>query len=189
MTEGFWAHSRKHVLAALSIYTIGGILVAGLLGGLVVYAGVFNVSALVPDQAPLQWLLVTTREASIRYHAKGIVAPKSTGPAQVDNGFRLFEAECSMCHSVRGLGAGIMSVGLNPPAPPLKELTDMTDAETFWVVKNGIRFTGMPGWQASNRDAQLWDIVAFLKGTEKMTEADFVAMGARIGLPQALTRY
>lgn len=183
MTSGFWANSRKHVLAALAIYTVGGLLLAAVLGGLIVYAGFFNVSALVPDQAPLQWLLVTTREASIGYHAKGIVAPAPTGPAQVDKGFRLFQAECSMCHSVRGSGAGIMSVGLNPPAPPLAELIDMTDAETFWVVKNGIRFTGMPGWQATNTDAQLWDLVAFLKGSKDMKEADFVAMGARLGPP------
>lgn len=179
MTTGFWAGSRQHVLAALSIYTVGGLLVAAVLGGLIVYAGFFNISALVPDQAPLQWLLVTTREASIGYHAKGIIAPAPTGPAQVDNGYRLFKAECSMCHSVPGIGAGIMSVGLNPPAPPLAELVDMTDAETFWVVKNGIRFTGMPGWQASNTDAELWDIVAFLMGSVDMTEADFVAMDAR----------
>jgi len=187
MTTGFWANSRKHVLAALAIYTVGAVLVAAVLGGLIVYAGFFNISALAPDQAPLQWLLMTTRESSIRYHAKGIVAPEPTGPAQVDNGFRLFQAECAMCHSVRGFGAGIMSVGLNPPAPPLAELIDMTDAETFWVVKNGIRFTGMPGWQATNTDAELWDIVAFLKGSETMKEADFVAMGARLGLP-ALAR-
>ena len=183
MTTGFWAGSRQHVLAALLIYTVGGLLVAAVLGGLIVYAGFFNVSALVPDQAPLQWLLVTTREASIRSHAKAIVAPTPTGQAQVDNGFRLFQGECAMCHSVPGFGAGIMSVGLNPPAPPLADLLDMTDAETFWVVKNGIRFTGMPGWQASNTDPQLWDIVAFLKGSKDMKEADFVAMGARLGLP------
>jgi mono/diheme cytochrome c family protein len=183
MTTGFWAHSRKHVLAALSIYTIGALLVVAVFGGIIVYAGFFNVSALVPDQAPLQWLFVTTREASIGYHAKGIVAPVSTGPAQVDNGFRLFQGECSMCHSVRGFKAGIMSVGLNPPAPPLADLIDMTDAETFWVVKNGIRFTGMPAWQATNTDAQLWDIVAFLMSSKNMKDADFVAMAARLGLP------
>ena len=185
MTNGFWANSHKHVLAALAIYTGGGLLLAAVLGGFIVYAGFFNVSALIPDQAPLQWLLVTTREASIGYHAKGIVAPAPTGQAQVDNGFRLFQGECAMCHSVRGLGAGVMSVGLNPPAPPLADLLDMTDAETFWVVKNGIRFTGMPGWQSSNTDPQLWDIVAFLKSTKDMKEADFVAMGARLGLPTA----
>ena len=88
-----------------------------------------------------------------------------------------------MCHSVPGFGAGIMAVGLNPPAPPLEDLIDMTDAGTFRVVKNGIRFTGMPGWQASNADAELSDIVAFLKGSLDMKEADFVAMGARTGLP------
>ncbi|MEO6298069.1 MAG: cytochrome c [Paracoccaceae bacterium] len=187
MATGFWAGSRQHVLAALSIYTIGAVLVAAVLGGLFVYAGLFNVSALVPDQAPLQWLFVTTREASIGYHAKGIIAPAPTGAAQVDNGFRLFQGECSMCHSIRGFKAGIMSVGLNPPAPPLADLIDMTDAETFWVVKNGIRFTGMPGWQASNTDAELWNIVAFLMSSKNMQEADFVAMGARLGLP-AMTK-
>ncbi len=181
MTIGFWANSRKHILAALVIYTAGAVAVGLIVATTILYYGFFNVSAQVKDAKSLEWLLVTTREASIRYHAKGIVARGPVGPAQIDNGFRLFQAECSMCHSVPGFEAGIMSVGLNPPAPPLDDLVDMSVAETFWVIKNGLRFTGMPGWQAVNTDAQLWDIVAFLMGSPDMTEADFVAMGARTG--------
>jgi len=43
-----------------------------------------------------------------------------------------------MCHFVPGFEAAIMSTGLNPPAPPQNDLVDMTTAETFWVVKNGL---------------------------------------------------
>lgn len=109
------------------------------------------------------------------------MAPGPTGLAQVENGFWLVQTECAMCHSVPGFGAGIMSTGLNPPAPPQNDLVDMTAAETFWVVKNGLRFTGMPGWQAVNADADMLDIVAFLMASEKMTEADLTEMDAWTG--------
>nr|WP_306264834.1 cytochrome c [Pararhizobium sp. IMCC3301] len=179
MTTGFWANSRRHIWAAVVIYTAGLAVLGLIVAGAILYFGFFNVSAQVKDAKALEWLLVTTREASIVSNAKGIVAPEPTGPAQIDNGFRLFQTECSMCHSVPGYEVGIMSTGLNPPAPPLDDLVDMTAAETFWVVKNGLRFTGMPAWQAVNTDAEMWDIVAFLMTSEDLTEDDLIAMGAR----------
>jgi mono/diheme cytochrome c family protein len=84
-----------------------------------------------------------------------------------------------MCHFVPGFEAAIMSTGLNPPAPPQNDLVDMTTAEPFRVFKNGLRFTGMSGWQAVNVDAEMWDIVAFLMASEGMTQADLAAMDAR----------
>jgi cytochrome c553 len=37
------------------------------------------------------------------------------------------------------------------------------DRELFWIVKNGIKYTGMPGWAAQQRDDEVWALVAFLR--------------------------
>jgi mono/diheme cytochrome c family protein len=165
----------KTVLATLGISVLLGV-IAGL--G-VMYSGVFNVAATVEDAAPLQWVLITTREASIRRHARDIQAPSR--PQQIENGFRFFRQQCVMCHTPPGGSVTMMSEGFNPKAPALAGLVeDMTDAQLFWVTKNGIRFTGMPAWGSSHNDSDIWDVVAFMRTTPNMKAADYDALDSRI---------
>ena len=37
------------------------------------------------------------------------------------------------------------------------------ESELFWIVKHGLKYTGMPGWIAPERDDEIWAVVAFLK--------------------------
>jgi hypothetical protein len=87
-----------------------------------------------------------------------------------------------MCHTPPGREPTIMSMGLNPEAPDLADLVeDMTDAELFWVTKNGIRFTGMPAWASSPYgDQDIWDLVAFMRASVDMQAADYDAMDRRL---------
>lgn len=171
----------RPLLAWLVILAILGVLAALAF----IYSGIFNVAATVPDSAPLRWVLVTTREASIRLHARDIQAPALGAPEQVDNGFRLFRQECAMCHTPPGRKPTTMSAGLNPAAPDLAELVeDMTDAELFWVTRNGIRFTGMPAWPPSSfADQPIWDVVAFLRASVDLPAPDYDEMDRRLPPP------
>ncbi len=167
----------KTVLATLGISVLLGVLAA--LG--VMYSGVFNVAATVKDAPPLYWALVTTREASIKRHARGIQAPALGGAARVENGFRIFREVCAMCHTPPGRKVTPMTQGLNPAAPALAELVeDMTDAELFWATRNGIRFTGMPAWGSSFNDREIWDVVAFMRTSPDMNAADYDALERRV---------
>lgn len=170
-------NTLKHVLL-----TIVGLGVAGGLGGLgFMYSGIFNVGATVVDSPLLAWALITTREASIKARAKDIPVPELGGAAQVENGFRVFRAECAMCHTPPGEEATLMAKGLNPQAPVLAELVeDMTDAELYWATKNGIRFTGMPAWASSHDDQMLWDMVAFMRTSPEMSAEEYAALDARL---------
>lgn len=150
----------------------------------VISTGVFNVAATVTDAPPLRWLLVATREASIRRHAQDIRVPVLGTEEQEENGFRLFRQECAMCHTPPGRPGTMMARGLNPAPPPLADLVDMTDAELFWVTKNGIRFTGMPAWVSSVPEQMIWDVVAFLRASQGMKAADYDAL-ERSMAPQA----
>ncbi len=169
--------TAKTVLATVAV---GGLL-AGLTGLAVIYSGAFNVAATVEDAAPLRSVLVATREASIRRHARDIHAPQLGGAGQVENGFRIFREECAMCHTPPGRRATMMAEGLNPQAPLLSEVVeDMTDAELFWVTKNGIRFTGMPAWRPTRSDQEIWDVAAFMRTSPNMKAADYDALDRRV---------
>lgn len=129
----------KTILATLGISALLGVLAALA----VIYSGIFNVAATVEDAPPLRWVFITTREASIKRHARDIQAPAPGGAEQVDRGFRLYRDMCVMCHTPIGRTPTPMAIGLNPQAPGFAE-NDMSAAELFWAAKNGIRFTGMP---------------------------------------------
>ncbi len=54
-----------------------------------------------------------------------------------------------------------ISRGLYPRAPELRRGTNLTPAEEFWVVKHGIKLTGMPAWGVTHNN--VWDVVAFMR--------------------------
>lgn len=164
-----------------TVFIVGALVVVGTLGAAgFVYSGVFNVAAVVVDAPLLSWGLITVREASVRTHARD-VTPLADYVPDRDKGFRIYRQQCVMCHTPIGRKPDPMAVGFNPKAPTFgPDADDMQDRELFWVIKNGIRFTGMPAWEATYRDAEIWDIVAFLKTLPGMSAADYDAIDRRI---------
>jgi mono/diheme cytochrome c family protein len=168
-------NTMKTILATLGISALLGVLAALA----VIYSGVFNVAATVEDSPSLRWVFITTREASIKRHARDIQAPPVADTEHLANGFRLYRDACVMCHTPVGRTPTPMAKGLNPQAPTFEE-NDMTVAQLFWVAKNGIRFTGMPAWGSSRSDQDLWDAVGFVMTLPKMSAADYDALDRRI---------
>lgn len=170
-------HVVRHTLVIIGVLVVGGV-VAALV---IMYSGVFNVAATVVDSPALSWALVTVREASIGLHARDVPAPAAGMVADRDNGFRLYRRECVMCHTPIGRTPQPMAVGFNPQAPGFGPgADDMSEAQLFWVTKNGIRFTGMPAWGPSLNDTEIRDVVAFVMTLPKMTAADYDAIDKRI---------
>lgn len=167
----------KHALV-----TLGIVVVLGAFGAAgVIFSGLFNVAATVRDSPPLNWLLVTVREGSIKRNSRNIQVPPPAGAQQIESGFRIYREDCVMCHTPVGRKATPMAIGFNPQAPGFGEdADDMTPAGLFWVTKNGIRFTGMPAWGPSRSDQELWDVVAFLMTLPKMSAADYDALDRRV---------
>ena len=170
-------HVVRHVLVIIGVLVVG-VIMAVLV---IMYSGVFNVAATVVDSSALSWALVTVREASIGLHARDVPAPAAGVVADPDNGFRIYRRECVMCHTPAGHTPRPMAIGFNPQAPNFGPgADDMSDAELFWVTKNGIRFTGMPAWGSSMKDTEIRDVVAFVMMMPKMTPADYDAIDKRI---------
>jgi len=101
-------------------------------------------------------------------------APKQSNPMQptVENltaGARAYEQNCSFCHGGAAQRISRMRTKFNPPVPQIvSHIPGDPDANLFWIVKHGIRMTGMPAWDGILNDAQIWQIVAFVKNSGKL---------------------
>ena len=159
------------------------IAILGLGGGLaLVYSGMINVAATNPHSALTDWLLSTASDQSIHYHAKGITAPSVNDPKTIAEGFEHYREMCVGCHLAPGVKSSEIRRGLMPKPPRLQEAAEeWTLPELFWVIKNGIKMTGMPAWGPTHSDHKIWAMAAFVKQLPKMTPEQYKAMDAAAG--------
>jgi len=83
---------------------------------------------------------------------------------------------CSGCHLAPGMERTEISGGLYPRAPELRRGTDLTPAEQFWIIKHGVKQTGMPAWGVTHDDELLWDVVAFVRKLPELTAEQYETM-------------
>jgi mono/diheme cytochrome c family protein len=114
---------------------------------------------------------------SIKVHAAGVVAPPGLDdPARILIGVAHFAAHCAICHGAPGVPKGDIARGLYPSPPDLaKAAPPYSPAELFWILKHGIKMTGMPAW-SDHSDEELWATVAFLEKLPGMSEPDYAKL-------------
>ncbi len=76
---------------------------------------------------------------------------------------------CIECHLAPGIDRPEISQGLYPRAPQLRQKSDLSPAEQFWIIKHGVKLTGMPAWGVTHDDDLLWDLVAFVRNLPDLT--------------------
>jgi mono/diheme cytochrome c family protein len=83
---------------------------------------------------------------------------------------------CAICHANNGSGRTEIGAGLYPPAPDMRRprTQDLSDGEIFYIVKNGIRFTGMPGW--GGEDEENWKLVLFIRHLPRLSDKELELM-------------
>lgn len=141
-------------------------------------SGAYDVAA---DQAPSpveEWLLHEVRERSIEKRAHGIAVPPLGDEALVRRGFEVYRKGCALCHGAPGVPPAELATGLHPVPPSLDmpSIQDEGDAELFWVVKNGIKLTGMPAFGAHCSDEEIWAVVAFVRRLPALSPLDYAAL-------------
>ena len=134
----------------------------------------YNVAATDPHWPVTHWVLETARMRSIKAHAAGITVPPGfDDPAKIPIGVEHFAAHCAVCHGAPGVPKGDIAHGLYPPPPDLAVTAKLySDSELFWIIKHGIKMTGMPAW-ADHSDEEVWATVAFLKKLPGMSEQEY----------------
>lgn len=158
------------------IKTLLGIMVVGIVAMLAfVYSGIYNVAASDQHTAAVRWILETTRAQSIARRDDGIKVPDDLGDMQrIRSGAKSYAEMCQICHLGPGVDETPIHTGLNPQPPRLEKEVDHHSPENlFWIVKHGIKMTGMPAWGETHSDQELWDIVAFMQKLPEVSPAQY----------------
>lgn len=95
-----------------------------------------------------------------------------------------FADHCATCHGLDGSGKTEINAGLYPPAPDLREegTQGLSDGELFYIIKNGIRFTGMPGW--GGEDEENWKLVLFVRHLPRLSAEEKKLMEEIAGIAE-----
>ena len=170
------------LLILLTILSIGSVAV-------VMYSGMVNVAADEPHSDFVYWLLEETRENSIKKASQDIEVPDLSDPELLLTGGTDYEFMCSSCHLKPGQKESDMSLGLYPTPPNLTlanteheghEHGDDEQAarKNFWVIKHGIKASGMPAWGKTHDDQRIWAMVAFIKQLPTLTPEQYQVLTA-----------
>lgn len=134
------------------------------------YSGIYNVAATDEHWPVTRWLMHEVKEHSIALRADDLRAPDLSGRDRLLAGAAAYDRMCAHCHTPPGEEDTPVARGLYPAPPGMRHAAEEYTAEQiFWVIKHGIKMTGMPAWGPTHDDARLWSIVAFVK---KLPELD-----------------
>lgn len=104
--------------------------------------------------------------------------PKNEPVAATESTFMMgamtYREHCAVCHGLPGQPKSAIARGMFPPPPHLwvgHGVTDDPAGETYWKVKNGIRLTGMPGFEKSLSDEEIWQVSELLAKADKLPES------------------
>jgi hypothetical protein len=93
---------------------------------------------------------------------------------------RHFADHCASCHGNNGSGNTEIGRNLYPPAPDMRlaATQDLSDGELYYVIHNGVRWTGMPAWGEPGNDSDLesWKLVFFIRHLPHLTDAEIRGM-------------
>lgn len=159
-------------LKAIAIFCIL-LIVAGLV---YIYSGSYDVAAVHQDPGLIRWITSTTSDRSVHHSASDVSVTLPTDSASLDRGGREYVEMCVGCHGAPGVKPDWSGQGLNPKPPDLTESAqELSHAEIYWVIRNGVKMTGMPGLQPSHPDHVIQAIAAFVAQLPQMSDAQFAA--------------
>ncbi len=139
------------------------------------WSGIYSVGASRGHWALTDWFLTFVMENSVKTHAIAVEVPERLDdPDMVGLGAAHFHSGCAGCHGAPGVPRSLVTVRMLPPPPDLTvSVSKWTPAELFWIVHNGIKYTGMPAWPAQRREDEVWAVVAFLRQLPTLNEAEY----------------
>ncbi len=162
------------------VYALAGLSILAVVGALLVaWSGIYSVAASRGHPAWLNWFLEVGMRRSVEANAKDLKEPDLTDPGLIALGASHFQGGCAPCHGAPGEPVNPIYQGMLPVPPVLSDHADeWTPDQLHWIVKHGLQYAGMPGWAATERDDEIWAMVAFLQALPEMSEDDYETLSA-----------
>jgi len=165
---------RGLVFAASGAAT--ALLVIGVGTAAAIWSGTYNIGADTPHSILTLRVLEQVRQRALAHHAQEISVPALNDPAMISEGAEHYAAMCAGCHMAPGVAESELRPGLYPQPPNLAERGIGDPRVAFWAIKHGIKMSGMPAWGSTHDDAEIWNIVAFLRKLPTLSPAAYEVM-------------
>jgi mono/diheme cytochrome c family protein len=128
-------------------------------------------TGLVPANADAQpsaferWAARLSLHATVSREAGSLADPLTSDVATLHAGLKLYGSNCMVCPGAADGKASNVAMGLYQGAPQLGRhgVEDDPEGETYWKIAHGIRLTGMPSFDKTLTQTQLWQLATFLK--------------------------
>jgi mono/diheme cytochrome c family protein len=130
-----------------------------------VAASTFSFSSLPQPGALETWAATKLKHAYISRAARSVPAEPQSDLPSIAAGQMVYGAECSSCHGLDGRAPSDFGRSMYPRVPDLgsPSVQKWSDAELFWIIQNGIRHSGMPGFGKIRSDSDIWDLVHYVR--------------------------
>ena len=157
------------------------LVLAGLILVLIAYIRTHGFSARTEPSAAEAFIARKVRALAVPSKARQAVNPVAMSPEVLSEAMEHFADHCSICHANDGSGDVMLGKGLSPKPPDMRlaATQNLTDGELYYVIHNGIRFTGMPAFgedKPDKPDEDSWKLVHFIRHLPKISEDEIQAM-------------
>src|ERR1700693_48781 len=166
-------HMRRGSTLLLIIVALAGLIVA------VAVSLLHNgLSARARPSAMEEMLARNAWHLSIPSDARAMRNPLVASAENLKDARLHFADHCVICHANDGSGDALFGRGLYPKPPDLRqpEPQKRSDGELFWIIENGVRFTGMPSFASHGMSDDSWKLVLFIRHLPQLTAEERIEM-------------
>jgi mono/diheme cytochrome c family protein len=169
---------RLIVKTVFATIAIGGVL--GAIGGAIVAkSGLYDVGALAPHWQFAYTFLEYGMHESVRYHASAVTGTAPKDAASLRAGAALYKANCVACHGGPGVAMANFAKAMQPaPGPLVDGARRWSEQQMYWIIRHGIKTSGMPAWKFHMSDAQIWQVTGFLVRLPHLSPQEFATFDA-----------
>ena len=158
------------------------LLISVALAGIIVAAAVSllhnGLSARARPSAMEEMLARNVWHLSIPSHARAMRNPLSASEENLKDARLHVADQCAVWHANDGSGNALFGRGLYPKPPDLRQAAtqNRSDGELFWIIENGVRFTGMPSFASHGMSDDSWKLVLFIRHLPQLTAEEHIEM-------------
>jgi mono/diheme cytochrome c family protein len=155
---------------------LGTLVAAGISGYVFLKTAAGGLSATAEPSALEKAVARAARQMAIPPSAKSAQNPTPNTEEVLADARAHWADHCASCHANDGSGNTLAGKHMYPPAPDMRQpaTQNLSDGELFYVIQNGVRFTGMPGWAsgAHHDEEDSWKLVRFIRHLPQLTAAE-----------------
>lgn len=160
------------VIASICLAAIAGVAVFAF----VVFGGL-NLAARWADPKPVYWALHHSFKNSVWWRATEDIPEDLDDEGRILLGAQHYANACAKCHGGPGLGQNPQALAMRPRPQHLASVVDQfSDGELHYILDAGVRMSAMPAWPSTDREDEIWNVVAFIRQLPEMSSEEYVGL-------------